>query len=184
MTTPADCSVEQLATRLLGPLTGDAKYDAYFASRRAQFVAGIRHEQERLGQHGYLLVVSNTLLDLDDSESHLYLCNAFDELTAARLAAPLEIERRNTAYINQPHLRQHTWIVDPYAGTWAPSVSMRSGIRIEDVASGSWTAGLGHRISWGASILGPFSGTIVGHQLLDALADSRHPLEAYFYCAG
>lgn len=163
-------AAEELAERIIGP--GRYKFD--------ELVEGIRLEQKRLRTGSHLVVLWQQVLDFEGLTDWLYLGDAFDDVPAARRRATQQLNDLRIAQTSVPATSGRSWHVDPTRdGHFLPKVQPREPLLVEDEQRIALTGSPYDRVYFCTRVLGPFPGAIVGHELIDVLAETRFDLWSF-----
>jgi guanosine-3',5'-bis(diphosphate) 3'-pyrophosphohydrolase len=161
-------------------LTGRGRYDFDV------LVEGIALAQRLLRPGPYVLMLWQSVLDFEGIEYYLYLSDACEQMEARRRAAQKIIELE--AAITRPG-KGETWKRTgggggPVAADSAQT-ERRGPVRL-DYGEGLVVEIDGYnRVRFAAQVVGPFSGAIVGHELIDFVhPDRRHELWSFFHDLG
>lgn len=165
---------------LAASIAGPARY------KFDELVEGVALEQHRLAARAYAVVLWQQVFDYDGLTDWLFLREAFDELAEARSFADSWLASVQHDIETTPRrASQQAWREDATrSGRFVPGVSAHSSLRVEAERLIALTGGPYDRVYLRARVLGRFPALIVGRELFDALADSRHELWSYFVDVG
>ncbi len=172
MTDLTPSSIHEFAERLAGP----AHY------KFEMLLEGLERERARLGSSPYLTVFWKHEFDYDGLTDWIYLGESCDTVDWAKHHAVRELAVLRDAHVSS---NRRSWTDDPdQESRYLPYVRPHDRIRVQDERRLTLTSGPYDHVYFCARVLGPFTGTIIDHPLLDLLSELKHELWSFFVDAG
>jgi len=172
---PAAASPTELAERL----TGRGRYDF------GVLVEGIALAQQLFRPGPYVVMLWQSVLNYEGIEDYLYLSDACEQMEARRRAAKKIYDLE--AIITSPN-NERAWkrtggrggaVDPPQTPGWLPKsanpVHLDYGQGLVVEIDGF------NRVRFAAQVVGPFSGPVVGHQLIDFVHADHHQELRWFF---